>query len=273
MQLNEALSAEFFKREILPNILTDEDKELIKSFPDEIKAKASEIVLKFYRKNLREEFRKKGNLYRAIDKVVAELYKHIIDIFSYINDFEQLKKFLYPSVKELPLDENFRITFFNRKGDIDKLVLDKILGKEFDFTLFPLTGVLIFDEKSLLDTDFIEDWQKENILNEAKYIFSLSDYYSEPFLSSAFIFRHKNKDWYVVKYLFPENLYIPNHKSKNLLGKKWQDYFKEKREKWLGDFRLDIYGKKPSVFNIMKPEEEEFLKNLKKNPKAVLGTE
>jgi hypothetical protein len=139
------------------------------------------------------------------------------------------------------------------------------------FTLpyrFSIHGVWVFTEEDLKNAEFLEEWRKEQILSEARYL-TQEIFYSEKgdyFIPAVYV-RYKGKYWYVVKYYFKENFYIPNYKPVDEISRRWKQYFKDR---WLGSLTIDVYGKKPSVLDLNRPKDYEFLKSLKEDISSVI---
>jgi len=271
MELKELLNPNFFKEKILPQVMDMENRKLTETLfkDDHLRGKVLAILYNAYSEYLSNRIEEMG-LKGALNETVITLNKYYPEIASYINDFELLKSFIYPPTKPLPAFPNIYFSLLEDEEEIEKKMLRGILLEFFDMPYkFDFHGVCIFTEKDLMETDFIEEWRKEQILNEAKYLTQEIFFNTEnsPYKIPAFFFKHKGKYWYIVKYYFPENFYVPNFKAKSGFEKEWQSAFKGK---WLGYFTLDVYGKKPSVFNILREEDRLFLENLKRNPDKVI---
>ena len=270
----EVISPEFFKREIAPKILTDDNvkiaKKLFEYNPD-LKLKVSQILYNAYVEYLKKFQEEEKGEKKAIKKTTRFLNIYFPEILSYINDFELLKRFIYPPVKPYPLDSNIRFSLLLSPKELDQKMIKGVIGEFFEVPYeFDFYGVCIFREKDLEQTSFIEDWRKEQILNEAKYItqqiFFMGD--DGEFKPPALFFRYKGENWYVVKYYFPRNIYVPYFQTEDEIVKRWSKYFDGK---WLGFFVPDIYGKKPSVINLLRDKDTEFFIALRKGFRFLMG--
>lgn len=274
MLSKEVISPEYFKREVAPKILTTDNLELAKKTfehnPD-LKPKVSQILYNAYVGFLRKFYEEKKVEQKAVKRTIQFLNIYFPEILSYVNDFELLKTFIYPPVKPYPLDPNIRFSLLISPKELDQKMIKGILNEFFEIPYeFDFYGVCIFKEKDLEQTSFIEDWRKEQILNEAKYItqqiFFVGD--DGEFKPPALIFRYKGEYWYIVKYYFPRNIYLPYFQTEHEIGKRWSEYFENK---WLGFFLPDIYGKKPSAINLLRDKDTEFFTALRKGIRFLMG--
>jgi len=273
--LKDYTSLEFFGKKVVPRIMTDANREFVKKVLDfwgrqreNFSKKASSITYNAYVEYLLRRVKEKP-FTEAFEDTIFTLEKYLPEILSYVNDFEILKRFIYPPSKPFPIDEKMRFTILQVEKEIDDLMKRGIMLENFDLPYtFPLYGVWVFTEEELKEAEFLEEWRKEQILAEAKYLtqeffYSESGEYGIP----AAYLKYRGKRWFVVKYYFPENVYVPNFSANDHLSRLWQNHFKGR---WLGSFRIDVYGKKPSTLDLNRPKDFEFLKALKEDVSSVI---
>jgi hypothetical protein len=229
-------------------------KNILTNYPEEYKEQIKDYFLRYFFYGYKAFYESikpyfKENTLR--EKMKSFAIVEFENIFNIVNDLYFLRNFVYPNIQKNPFGGYIA---FIIEPELEKWFENELKHwvkcySENDGVITHFTGIWIFSEEDLKINPYLEAWFVDELLTFGRWKTGLFDEEFGVEEVSNLEFFVSDKNYYALKFIFPENHYYP-YEVNNEEMKIWKEALNENGIPFRGYFYLDIYEKQLDMFKL-----------------------